>query len=88
MRLNQLEILSYIAIIHQPVTSNTCGQTYVQIKHSLAHLQDLIPTLADIRYNNTNESRPGLNLVDVLYLYMHLATCVWANSYRLVHIVT
>ena len=49
MRFNQLETLSYM---HQPETasSNTCSQMYVQIKHSLAHLQDLIPTLAGRRY--------------------------------------
>ena len=50
MQLNQLEILSYVTIIHQPVTvsSNTCNLTYVKIMHSLAHLQDLIPTLAGV----------------------------------------
>ena len=26
----------------------TCNQTHVQMKHSLAHLQDLIPTLAGV----------------------------------------
>ena len=38
--------------MHQPVTvsSNTCSQTHVQIEYSLAHLQDLIPTLAGKRY--------------------------------------
>ena len=43
-------------MMHQPVTvsSNTCSQTYVQIKHALAHLQDLIPTLAGRRYINDN----------------------------------
>ena len=51
MQFDQLEILSYM---HQPetVSSNTCSQMYVQIKHSLAHLQDLIPTLAGRRYAN------------------------------------
>ena len=50
MQLDQLEILSYVIILHQPVIvgSNTCSQTHVQIKHSLAHLQDLIPTLAGV----------------------------------------
>ena len=28
------------------ISSNTCSQMHVQIKHFLAHLQDLIPTLA------------------------------------------
>ena len=55
MQLNQLEILSYM---QQPVTVslNTCSQMYVQIKHSLAHLQDLIPTLTDIIVS-TSQSR-------------------------------
>ena len=30
------------------VGSNTCSQIHVQIKYSIAHLQDLIPTLADV----------------------------------------
>ena len=32
----------YMTIMHQPVTvsSNTCSQVHVQIKPSLAHLQD------------------------------------------------
>ena len=36
--------------MHQPVTvsSNTCSLMHVQIKHSIAHLQDLIPTLAGV----------------------------------------
>ena len=52
MQLDQLEILSYVAIMHQPETfsSNTCSLMYVQMKHFLAHLQDLIPTLAGRRY--------------------------------------
>ena len=34
MYLNQLEILSYVTIMHQPVTisSNTCSQMHVQYK--------------------------------------------------------
>ena len=38
----------------------TCNQTHVQMKHSLpAHLQDLIPTLAGIKYisDNTSQNR-------------------------------
>ena len=50
MQLDQLEILSYVTIMHQPVTVTYIAQTHVQIKHSLAHLQDLIPTLAGRRY--------------------------------------
>ena len=66
------------------VSSNTCSQTYVQMKHSLAHLQDLIPTLAGVIY--TSQS---LNLVDVLKnaLFVHTFGYVYAfdlNSYRLV----
>ena len=36
--------------MHQPITVslNTYSQMHVQIKHSLAHLQDFIPTLADL----------------------------------------
>ena len=38
--------------IHYPVLAIviTQSQMHVQIKHSLAHLQDLIPTLAGIKY--------------------------------------
>ena len=63
MQLNQLEILSYVTIMHWPVTvgSNACSQMYVATnKHSpLAHLHDLIPTLASRRYisDNTSQSR-------------------------------
>ena len=40
---------------------------HVQIKHSLAHLQDSIPTLAGIFYiYNLYQPKEGLNLVDVL----------------------
>ena len=31
-------------------TVTTQGQMHVQIKHSLTHLQDLIPALAGIKY--------------------------------------
>ena len=36
--------------MYQPVTVslNTCSQMHVQIKHSLAHLQDFIFTLAGV----------------------------------------
>ena len=49
---------------------------HVQIKHSLAHLQDLIPfSLAGIKYIHmqTQHSKLGLNLVDVLQntLFVH-----------------
>ena len=41
-------------IIHQPVTviaqACTCSQTHVKMKHSLAHLQHLIPTLVGIKH--------------------------------------
>ena len=51
MQLDQLEILSYVTIMHQPVTviSNTYSQMYVRIRHSLAHTQDLITILAGHR---------------------------------------
>ena len=58
------------------------------IKHSLAHLQDLILTLAGIKYINYNTSQVGTNscrFVQMLYWYMCLATYVCAKSYRLVH---
>ena len=40
----------YLTIMHQPVavSSNICSQMYVQIKHSLVHVQDLIPNLAGV----------------------------------------
>ena len=48
---SQLEpvINSYVAI--------TCNQMCVQTKHSLAHLQDLIPTLVGIIYVSDNISQ-------------------------------
>ena len=51
---NQLEITMSPPVI---VSSNTCNQMHVQIKHSVAHLQDFIPTLAGIKYisNNTRD---------------------------------
>ena len=50
MQLDQLEILSYVIIMYQRITvsSNTCSLMHVQINHSVAHLQDLIPTLAGV----------------------------------------
>ena len=53
--------ISYVIIMHEPVTvsSNVRDQMHVQIKHSLAYLQELILTLAGIKYisNNTSQSR-------------------------------
>ena len=43
------------------VSSNTCSQMHVQIKHSLAHLQDLMPTLAGI----ITLAKVGIEYVDV-----------------------
>ena len=66
MQLDQLEILSYATIMQQSVTvsSNTHNQTYVQVKYSLAHLQNLISALqlAGRRYisDNTSQSRDEL----------------------------
>ena len=61
----QLGILSYVCTYNPPACNCyvaqacTCNQTHVQMKHSLAHLQDLIPTLAGIKHiiNNTSQSR-------------------------------
>ena len=51
----------YVPIMHQPITvsSNTCSQMNLQIKHSLTHLQDLILTFAGIKYicKHTSQSR-------------------------------
>ena len=60
MQLDHLETLSYmyVAIMHHPVTVslNTCSLTHVQIKHSLAHLQDtLAGVISYISY--TSQSR-------------------------------
>ena len=53
--------------MHHPVLATviTQSQMHVQIKHSLAHLQDLITTLAD---------KVVINLVDVLdnALFVHV----------------
>ena len=52
---------SYVAIMHQPVTVSSSmyssSQMHVQIKHSLAYLQDLIPTLAVKKYRSDNISQ-------------------------------
>ena len=56
------------------VSSNTCSQIHVQIKHSLTHLQDLIPTLAGVfTYIFYINQKEGLNVVDVLenVLFVH-----------------
>ena len=41
---------SYVTVIHQAalvtISSNICSQMHVQIKYSISHLQDLIPTVA------------------------------------------
>ena len=54
--LNQLEIAMYS---YNAPACNCCSQMHVRMKHSLVHLQDLIPTLADIKYigDNTSQSR-------------------------------
>ena len=44
---SQLQLVrnGYVAIMHQPVTISSkqpCSQMHVQIKHSLAHLQDAL----------------------------------------------
>ena len=46
--------------MHHPVLATAIPQSqmHVQIKHSLAHLQDLIPTLAGIKYiNKTHQAK-------------------------------
>ena len=45
---------------------------HAQKKHTLVHLQDLIPTLADIMINTTNQPKYRLNLVDLLDSVFHL----------------
>ena len=68
---NQFEIV----IMHQSalitVSLNKCSLIHVQIKHSLAYLQDIIPTLAggSVYYLPKYE----LNLVDTLEnaLFIH-----------------
>ena len=47
----QVAIQLVIAPALAPVSSNTCSKMHLQIKHSLAHLQDLISILADIKNN-------------------------------------
>ena len=87
MQLDQFEMLSYVTIMHQPVTFSSSMQTHVQIKHSLGYLQDLIPTLAGlIVYNvyalpgnvGTKSCRYASECFTVvyLYIYIHLAMCV------------
>ena len=45
-------IATYPLYMHHPILATviTQSQMHVQIKHSLAHLEDLIPTLAGIKY--------------------------------------
>ena len=46
-------------------TVTTQSQMHVQIKHSLAHLQDLMSTLDGIKYIcKTHQPKQGFNLVD------------------------
>ena len=60
---SQLKLVrnSYVAIIQQPVTVSSTMYVakcmYVQMKHSLANLQDLIPILAGIKYISGNTSQ-------------------------------
>ena len=50
---------------------------HVQIKHSLAHLQDLIPTLAGIKYisDNTSQSRSCKCARPLA-----ICTCIWLHG--------
>ena len=56
MQLNQLEMLSYVTIMHQLISNySVLAQIYVvkcTIQHYLAHVQDLITTLLGVRYIN------------------------------------
>ena len=86
----------YVTVMHQPVIvfSSTCSQMHVQTKHSLAHLQDLIPTLASTLYKVCIKV---ITLIKVGIISSKcarecfictciLGTCVTvANSYRLAH---
>ena len=56
----------------------TCNQTHVQMKHSLAHLQDLIPTLAGVVAYMFIPAKVGINLVDVLEnaSFVHVFGCM------------
>ena len=47
--------------------------------HSLANLQDLIPTLAGIIISSTIQQKLGLNLVDLLDSVFHL--CIHGCAY-------
>ena len=51
------ELCNYNAPSYNCYSLNTCSQTHIQIKHFLAHLQDLIPTLAGRRYISINNSQ-------------------------------
>ena len=56
------------------VGSNTCSQMHVQMKYSVAHPQDLIPTLADVLcICITCQPKYGTNAVDMLEnaLFVH-----------------
>ena len=50
--------------MHQPVTvsSNTSNQMHVQMMNSLAHLQDLIPTLTGIKCDPAQENRTYVHI--------------------------
>ena len=76
MYLDQLEILSYVTIMHQPIASKLLAQThvvkhmYVQIQHSLAHLQNLIPILL------------GITPAKVKIKSRKYFTCICVTSYK------
>ena len=61
------------------LSSKICSQMHIQIMHSLAHLQDLIPTFGWYKIY-ISQSRDKLNLVDMLdilenTLFMHKFGC-------------
>ena len=50
------------------------------MKHSLAHLQDLIPTLAGIKHIGDNTSQVGIKSCRCAGEYF-ICTCVWLHVY-------
>ena len=71
MEHEQLEKLSYM---HQPITvsSNTCSQTYVQIKYFLVYLQDLIPILAGVIAYISSTSQCTRECFICTYIWLHM----------------
>ena len=69
------ELCNYNAFVN----SNTCSQMYAQVKHSLAHLQDLIPLWlvpSPILTKTEIKSCKCAREVYVVYTCINLAMCV------------